>query len=44
MEVKKSAKASLENKKLIFTEIGMVLALLVVWGRFGSGECCRDRR
>lgn len=34
MEVKKSAKASLENKKLIFTEIGMVLALLVVWGAF----------
>ena len=34
MEVKKSAKASLENKKLIFTEIGMVIALLVVWGAF----------
>ena len=34
MEIKKSAKASLENKKLLFTEIGFVLALLVVWGAF----------
>ena len=34
MEVKKSPKASLENKKLLFTEIGLVLALLVVWGAF----------
>lgn len=34
MEVKKSAKASLENKKLLFTEIGMVISLLVVWGAF----------
>ena len=34
MEVKKSAKASLENKRLLFTEIGMVIALLVVWGAF----------
>ena len=34
MEVKKSAKANLENKRLIFTEIGMVLALLLVWGAF----------
>ena len=34
MELKKSAKASLENKKLIFTEIGLVIALLVVWGAF----------
>ena len=34
MEVKKSPKASLENKKLLFTEIGLVLALLFVWGAF----------
>lgn len=34
MEVKKSEKASLENKKLLFTEIGFVVALLVVFGAF----------
>ena len=34
MEIKKSEKASLENKKLLFTEIGLVTALLVVWGAF----------
>lgn len=34
MEVKKSEKASLENKRLLFTEIGFVLALLFVWGAF----------
>lgn len=34
MEVKKSEKASLENKKLLFTEIGFVVALLVVLGAF----------
>jgi len=34
MEVKKSQKASLENKRLLFTEIGFVVALLVVWGAF----------
>lgn len=34
MEVKKSEKASLENKKLLFTEIGFVIALLVVYGAF----------
>lgn len=34
MEVKKSQKASLENKRLLFTEIGLVIALLVVWGAF----------
>lgn len=30
MEVKKSPKASLENKRFLFTEIGFVIALLVV--------------
>ena len=34
MEVKKSPKASLENKKLLFTEIGLVVALGVVFGAF----------
>lgn len=34
MEVKKTEKASLENKRLLFVEIGFVIALLVVWGAF----------
>ncbi len=34
MEVKKSEKASLGNKRLLFTEIGFVIALLVVYGAF----------
>ena len=31
MEIKKSDKASLENKRLLFTEIGLVVALLIVY-------------
>ncbi len=34
MEIKKSPKANLENKKLLFTEIGLILALLVVYFAF----------
>ncbi len=34
MEVKKSQKANLNNKRLIFTEIGFVVSLLVVLGAF----------
>lgn len=34
MEIKKSEKASLENKRLLFVEIGFVVALLAVWGAF----------
>ena len=34
MEVKKSPKASLENKKLLFTEIGLVVALGILYGAF----------
>lgn len=34
MEIKKSEKASLENKRLLFTEIGLIVALLIVWGAF----------
>lgn len=35
MEVKKTIKASLENKRLLFTEIGFVASLLLVYGAFG---------
>ena len=41
MEIKKSEKASLENKRLIFAEAGLVIALLVVYAGFES--CTRDR-
>ena len=34
MEIKKSLKANLENKRLLFTEIGLIVALLLVWGAF----------
>lgn len=34
MEVKKSEKANLENKRLLFVEIGFIVALLAVWGAF----------
>ena len=34
MEVKKSPKADLNNKKLLFVEVGLVLALLVTLGAF----------
>lgn len=32
MEVKKTPRASLENKRLLFAEIGLVIALLIFWG------------
>ena len=34
MEIKKSPKANLENKKLLFTEIGLIIALGVVYFAF----------
>ena len=34
MEEKKSPKANLENKKLMFMQIGMIIALLVAWAAF----------
>ena len=34
MEIKKSNKASLENKKVLFREIGMIAALAIVLGAF----------
>ncbi|MDI9551186.1 MAG: energy transducer TonB [Bacteroidota bacterium] len=37
MEIKKTPKADLENRRLLFTEIGLVIALLVVWGAFSYG-------
>lgn len=34
MEEKKSPKANLENKKLMFTQIGLVISLLIAWLAF----------
>ena len=34
MEIKKSEKASLENKRFLFVEIGLVAALLVTLAAF----------
>lgn len=34
MEIKKSPKASLENKKLLFKEIGLIISLAIVLGAF----------
>ena len=34
MEIKKSEKANLENKKLLFTEIGLIVSLLIVFIAF----------
>ena len=34
MEIKKTPKADLENRRTLFMEIGLVVALLVVWGAF----------
>lgn len=38
MEIKKSEKANLENKKLLFTEIGLVISLAVVLVAFEWGS------
>ena len=37
MEIKKTPKADLENRRTLFTEIGLVVALLLVWGAFSYG-------
>ena len=34
MDIKKTPKPDLENRRTLFTEIGLVVALLVVWGAF----------
>ena len=42
MEIKKSEKASLENKRLLFTEVGLIAALLVVLAGFESSTRARE--
>ena len=34
MEEKKSPKANLENKKVMFTQIGLIISLLIAWMAF----------
>ena len=42
MENKKNEKASLENKRLLFTEVGLIAALLVVLAGFESSTRARE--
>ena len=42
MEIKKSEKASLENKRQIFAEVGLIVALLVVYAGFESSTRTRE--
>ena len=42
MEIKKTEKASLENKRLIFTELGLIAALLVVFVGLESSTRVRE--
>lgn len=42
MEIKKTEKASLENKRLIFAELGLVAALLVVFAGFESSTRAKE--
>ena len=42
MEIKKSEKASLENKRLIFAEVGLIAALLVVYAGFETSTRARE--
>ena len=42
MEIKKSEKASLENKRLIFAEVGLIVALLVVYAGFESSTRAKE--
>ena len=42
MEIKKTEKASLENKRLIFAEVGLIAALLVVLAGFESSTRARE--
>ena len=41
MEIKKTEKASLENKRLLFTEVGLIAALLVVLAGFETSTRAR---
>ena len=42
METKKSEKASLENKRLLFAEVGLIAALLIVLAGFESSTRARE--
>ena len=42
MEIKKSEKASLENKRLIFAEAGLIVALLLVYAGFESSTRAQE--
>ncbi len=42
MEIKKTEKASLENKRLIFAEVGLIAALLVVLAGFESSTRAKE--
>ena len=41
METKKSPKASLESKRVLFTELGLILSLLAVFGAFSYTSAVR---
>ena len=41
METKKSPKASLESKRILFTELGLILSLLAVFGAFSYSSAVR---
>ena len=42
MEIKKTEKASLENKRLIFAELGLIAALLVIFAGFESSTRAKE--
>ena len=42
MEIKKTEKASLENKRLIFAEVGLIAALLVVFAGLESSTRAKE--
>ena len=42
MEIKKSEKASLENKRLLFAEVGLIAALLVVYAGFETSTRAQE--
>ena len=42
MEIKKSEKASLENKRLLFAEVGLIAALLVVYAGFETSTHAQE--
>ena len=42
MEIKKSEKASLENKRLLFAEAGLIVALLLVYAGFETSTRARE--